>query len=902
MQVTPRANERQAFMSSKMYVYCGFVGLWLLVCGAWSSDTTGTEERWSCGSAKRAAPTEGGQEVPRRYAPDRRVDVRHVRIDVTPDFASRTVHGVTAITFTPIVEPLKELRLDAIDLDVLAVESQVKIAGYTTTDKAIIVSFDPPIPAGEPATVTIAYDAEPQKGLYFRTPSMGYPESDVHLFTQGESHEAPYWYPSFDYPNERFTTEVTCRVPREMTVVSNGRLVSEEIDPATGLKAVHWRQDKPHVNYLVALVAGKFGKLEARCHDIPLAFYTPPSQIQQAASSFQDTADMIEFFEREIGVPFPWDKYDQAVGDDFMAGGMENTSLTILSDRTLFTAATENIRSSENLISHELAHQWFGDYVTCKDWSHIWLNEGFATYYATLYNGHHNGRDDMLYELYRTARRVTSGSDDKAVVDRRYEDAEDQFDYRAYSKGGWVLHMLRCQLGETLYRQVVKTYLERHALGTAVTEDLRSAAEELSGQSFDRFFDQWLYHPGCPKLDVAYEWSQTDKLAKITVKQTCETGGATDPFLLPTKVRFRLGDQVVDRGIVIDSAHHDFYFALAREPNVVRFDPELTLLAQVTFDKRRDMLYAQLADESDVVGRLLAVAALKEKKDTKTVAKLQDALDRDPFYGVRCEAASALREIHTDEAFDALVASRQQNDARVRLQVVREIGEFYRTQVPALMQTLLADEKNPEILMAAIESLGRFQSPETHETLCRYLQSSSYRNELAGAAIEAVRSLDDPTFIPDLMTSLRENERQFQSRKFGEGLDTLAHIAREQEDRTQVREFIAGYVNHPRQAIRGGAIAALGTLGDPGAIPIVETFCVEKPHDRIQRQAKEAMDKLREKKPLVPEEVIELRKTVDELKKDTDKLKEQIEDLKKQNQAKEQGPPTAETQTDPNVQ
>ena len=181
-----------------------------------------------------------------------------------------------------------------------------------------------------------------------------------------------------------------------MTVLSNGRLVSEEKDPATGLVAVHWSQEKPHANYLITLVAGYFKKIEDKHNDVPLAFYTPPSELQEAAGSFRDTKDIMAFFEEEIGVPYPWPKYDQVCVNDFVAGGMENTSCTTLTDNTLFTEATENIRDSEGLVSHEMAHQWFGDLVTCKDWSDIWLNEGFATYYETLYAGHKNGRDSML--------------------------------------------------------------------------------------------------------------------------------------------------------------------------------------------------------------------------------------------------------------------------------------------------------------------------------------------------------------------------------------------------------------------------------------------------------------------------------------------------------------------------
>lgn len=834
-----------------------------------------------CGSALRLAPAGEGDAFS-RYAPDRPVDITHVTIDVTPDFDARTIQGITTIAFAPLVKPLTQLRLDAIDLNVASVESQSPLAGYSNTDHSITIAFNPPVAPGETTTVTIHYSAEPQRGLYFRTPSLGYPEGDSHLFTLGECHDGPCWYPGFDYPNERFSSEVICRVPPEMTALSNGRLVSQEIDPQTGLKAVRWLQEKPHVNYLIALAAGRFEKVESRCGDIPLAFYAVPSQIAQASTSLEGTAEMIEFFEQELGVPYPWDRYDQVAVADFPAGGMENTSMTILTDGTLFTRETENIRSSQDLVAHELVHQWMGDLVTCKDWSHLWLNEGFAVYYETLYDGHCNGRDSLLYKLLSSARGIISQPDDRPVVDRRYKNADEQFDYRSYAKGGWVVHMLRCQLGDALFLDVIRTYLERHALGTVVTEDLRRIVEELSARNFDRFFDQWLYRGGCPSLQVAYEWLHQDKLAKITVKQT----QAGEPFLLPTKVRFHVGTETFDRDVTIDAAQHDFYFALPAEPRIVRFDPELTLLARVAFDVPREMLYAQLENQADVVGRLLAVDALKGETDGRTIAKLKEAVDGDRFYGVRIEAVSALQEIHTDEAFDALIDSQEQSDARVRLRVVQAVGAFYRPEVPTCMENVLADEKNPEILMAAIRSLGRFHSPQTRETVSRYLQSTSYRNELAVAAIDAIDTLNDSTFIPELTAVLRDREGQFRSWDFARGLDVLARIARDQDDRTNVREFLVGCVHCRRPAIRGGALSAMGTLGDPKAIPVVETFRGDDRRDPIRRQAGEALDRLREKKPLVPEEIIELRRTVDELRKEVDTLKEQINDMRKQSQAK----------------
>ncbi len=254
---------------------------------------------------------------------------------------------------------------------------------------------------------------------------------------------------------------------------------------------------------------------------------------------------------------------------------------------------------------------------------------------------------------------------------------------------------------------------------------------------------------------------------------------------------------------------------------------------------------------------------------------------------MRLDASSALQEIHTDEAFKALADSMDQNDARVRLRVVEDLGRFYRSEVLSLMQSVLAREQNPEVLAAAIRATGRYTGPQTREVIDRYLRSTSYRNELAGAAIAALRTFDDASYVDELMAALRDSERQYRSWDFAAARATLAYLARNEEDRTTVRQFLAGYVNHPRQSIQAGAIGALGTLGDPKAIPIIETFQGREPRDWVEQRAVEAADKLRENKPLVPDEVVELRKTLDELKEQTGKLKEEIEDLKKKSSATE---------------
>jgi aminopeptidase N len=859
------------------------VFLLALTVPAWAHETSVEEQTLAgCGRCLRADDGRNDASVDPQYAPDRRVDILHVAIDVTPDFQTRTIKGATTIRFSPIARALHELSLDAVELDVARVTSSAALADYTVTDRKITLLFRPPVPPGQETTVTITYQAEPRRGLYFRTPELGYDEADMHLFSQGETHEAPYWYPNYDYPNERSTSEVTCRVPLDMTVLSNGRLISAVVDPHTGLKAVTWLQDKPHVNYLIALAAGRFQKIETRQGKVPLAFYTPASSIDLAATSFAGTADMLTFYEKEIGVPYPWDKYDQVVVRDFVAGGMENTTLTILTDNTLFTPETENIHSSQSLVAHEFVHQWFGDYVTCKDWSHVWLNEGFATYYENLYDGHRNGRDSLLYGLYRSAQwLVRDRADEKPIVCRHYRDADEQFDYRTYSKGAWVLHMLRTDLGEDLFRRCIRTYLERNACGCAVTGDLVAVVEELSGRSFDRFFDQWVYHAGFPKLTVSYEWLAADGLAKVSVRQTQDVSEKVMLFHFCTKVRFLVDGKLVDKELVVRAKEHDFYFPLAKEPAVVRFDPDYGLLAKVTFAKPTAMLYAQLADQNDVVGRLLAIAALKDKKDHKTVARLKTALNEDSFWGVRSAASQALRDIHTDEAFDALAGSLEQADARVRLQVVRDLTGFYRPECLDWTKKVLAQEKNPEIIAAAVQNLGRYHSAETRALVGRYLAAESFQKRLPLAAVEAMQMLDEPNFVEPLREVLGGGPHGWPAWRFAAALNALAHLAREQEEKTNIREFLAGYVNHPHTGIQTGALGALGTLGDPKAIPILRTFLQGEPDDRVERTAREALDKLQERKKLAPDEVIELRQVVEELKKEQQKTKEELESIKK---------------------
>jgi aminopeptidase N len=835
----------------------------------------------------------------RQYAPSREIDITHQALDVTPDFDRRSVAGTIRIEFQPIAKPLAELKLDAVDLAVARVETSAALLGWQNTGEQLILTFKDAIPADTASWVKITYSAEePAKGLYFRTPAMGYKEGDTHLWTQGEMHEARHWFPSYDYPNEKFTTEMICRVPDGMVALSNGKLVSQERDTNTGLVAWRWLQEQPHVNYLVTLCAGYFEKIEDRYNDIALAFWTPPSQIGFAKNSFAGTKEMLAYYEQETGLKYPWARYDQVVVDDFTWGGMENTTQTTLTDRTLFPDELAGTRSSLGLVAHELIHQWFGNYVTCKDWSHIWLNEGFASYYEALYREHAHGRDEFLWDMLGKSRSVLDRPNDVIpIVYRGYDDPVEQFGFRAYPKGAWILHMLRSQLGPDLYQRCVQTYLERHPFGVVTTEDLVKVIEELSGRDWDRFFDQYVYHAHQPSLKVAYSWDERSKLAKVSIQQTQTLGPTVRLFHLPLKIRFKAGTAITDGIAHVSQPSEDFYFALPGKPEIVRVDPDYAWLAKIEFPLPSEMLHAQLIDPSDMIGRVLAIEQLAKKQDKTTVGKLQQALNTDPFWGVRLEAAKALRQIHNDDARTALLAATDQPDARVRREVIQGIASFYREETPDALAQAIVNETNPDLQADVIRALAAYPVEAVKDTLINHLRSTSYKQMLAEAAVDAIRSQANPAYLDVLLRVLSEREGDFTTGGFSSGLHALAVLAAEEEDKTVYREFLLRHVNHLKRGVQLAAIRALGTLGDPQSLAVLATYAAGSKESPRTRAAEDAIRRLREGRPQAVE-VGTLRNEVMALQKQNRELKEQFEETVKRieaaGQAAEAAAPTPE--------
>jgi aminopeptidase N len=626
----------------------------------------------------------------------------------------------------------------------------------------------------------------------------------------------------------------------------------------------------------MAVAAGYFHKLEGKVGKLPLAIFVPPSEKDQAQSAFEDTQKIMEFYQEEIGVPFPWDKYYQVYCHDFLAGGMENTSCTFNAVGALHPASVGQLETVHRLNAHELAHQWFGDLLTCRDWSQLWLNEGFASYYTVLFEEVKNGRDGQLLSLRKERQRVIDANDQRPIVWKDYGEPMEQFDDRAYPKRAWVLHMLRSQLGKTLYQQAIKLYVTRNRNQNVVTEDLQKCFEEVSGRSLDQFFDQWVHHGSVPQPTTEAQWDEKQLLLKVTIKQTQKVDEKALLFNLP--IPLRVTHEVEDKEVTevfmchLTKSEQEYSFPLTTAPSMVRFDPELTVLAKWNTTPPRKELETML--RADFMSQLLAVEALGKQTDDAAIALLERKLTGDAHYAIRTEACKSLQAIAKPQARQVLLANLNIADERVRKAVVDAVGGYFHRDVrDALVQQATA-EQNPAILAAIITNLAAW--PDVDVT--PYLKTPSYHNMVAFAAQNVLGQQRKTEALPQLIEMVQQQPRQFGMRNFGACLQTLGSLARDQAT-SHVQPLLIQWLQANQEEIRTGAAAALGELADEKSIPALQAVAKLK-LDAAAPAATSAIAKINARKQ-TPEQSQAAWRKVEELSQRAETLEKKLEKLER---------------------
>ena len=513
-------------------------------------------------------------------------DALHYKIVASFDRAKHEVRGDTTVTLKPLAANFTTVDLDAVGLSFsqVTLEPSGKPLKYTTGEGQVIVTLDKPYAPSDTINIRLVYTATPKKGVYFvdALNTGGQEQRSAQIWSQGEPDEARHWFPSFDFPSDKATTEQVLTTEKENSVIANGELLSKK-ENADGTVTWHYKMPVPHSVYLLSFVIGKYARIDDKHKEIPLGFYVYPGREALGTKAFGTTKDMMAIFENVTGVAYPYNKYDQTMVSAFQFGGMENITATTMADTEIAMANVDFLHGAvEDLVSHELGHSWFGNLVTCKNWAELWLNEGFATFMEAVYKEKKYGRPLYIKKVEEDAEEFIAEDatvkNNHGLFNMQAGNVNALFDRSGvtYSKGGAVIHTLREQVGEENFWKAINLYLNRHKFANVESTDLKAAMEETSKQDLDWFFNQWVYGIGYPKLTVAPVWNAAKKTLTVTVNQTQPAVGLnTAAYRLPMSVEFRYGAGAPDsQDIDISKRTQVFTYKLPRKPSAIVLDKE----------------------------------------------------------------------------------------------------------------------------------------------------------------------------------------------------------------------------------------------------------------------------------------------------------------------------------------
>lgn len=826
------------------------------------------------------------EQTPRRYAPDRVVDVQHICLELSFELEKKKLNGIAKISFAPIDAGVREIVLDACDMDLGNVTLDGKPVAIQYDGAKLRVRFSEPPPADKVATIAIPYSVtKPKAGIYFVAPDANYPKKPVEVWTQGQDEDARYWFPCFDYPNEKATSEIVVTVPKNFNTLSNGKLLEVKETPEG--KVFHWRHDVPHVAYLVTLVVGEFVEVKDEWDGIPVTYYHHPGDEGRAANSFARTPEMVKFFSEKIGVRYPYAKYSQIPVTDFIFGGMENTTATTQTAFTLHDNRAHLDFTSNPLVSHELAHQWFGNLLTCRDWSHGWLNEGFTTYMECCWEQHEHGDEHFRYYMLQEMERYLDedkSSYRRPIVCNRYDEPIELFDRHLYEKGGCVQHMIRFLLGEKLFWKAIQHYTKQNAGRCVVTPDWQRAIEETTGKNLDEFFEQWVFGGGHPDFKLGFSHDAAKKLAVLTVTQTQKADDLTAIFKLPVAVAFTKlkEDGAIERReeqlVHVEKGEHRFNIPLDFEPDFVTFDVGNWITKTLDVSGLPEtMLIQQLQHDSDKIGRVHAARELGKKASRRAVEALGKALAADAPWFVHAEIAQAIGNVGNTAALEILLAHVSIAHPKARRAVVKALGEFRNETraADALLAILSKGDPSYFVEAEAAASLGKTRDSRARTAIEQALAGKDSFNEVIRiSAIDGLVALDDPAGLAKIREFAKPGVPVRLRAAALTKLGTLGKLAEERERRA-IRKDLEEVLEESDFFVSLGVIAGLKELGDPeagAALKRKERIAVD---GRIKARARKAAADLAQK-AAGPKQLKDLRDQLDEVRKQNKQFEERL--------------------------
>src|SRR5262245_46083798 len=790
------------------------------------------------------------------HTPDRRVAIKHLKLDLRFDSQPHTVEGSATFTLSPMNDGLTHFELDIAEMAIesvtlTAVEKRStgdlpKSSGQTgarpgsqlarrlefeTRPDKLDIELDRPYTRNEQLTIEIAYSCSPRKGLFFVEPDEAYPNKPRQIWSQGENEDAHWWFPCHDVTNQKMTTEMIATDESTFFELSNGELIGVLENDGQGTRTFHWSQSQPHPAYLVTIVIGEYEALGDDYDGLPISYYVYKDRVREGQRLFAATPRMINFFEEKFGYAYPYPKYSQVIVDDFLFGAMENTSASTFTDRCLLDDHAAIDLNYDDIVAHELAHQWWGDLVTCKDWSHIWLNESFATYSEYLWNEDARGRDEARFSLFQdflTYLREDRTSYRRLIVFNRYRFSEDLMDRHAYEKGSCILDMLRLELGDDAFFRTLAHYLNKHEFGNVETNDFKVAIEEATGQNLHWFFDQWLYGAGHPELEVGYEWRREQNLLKLSVKQVQKLEHKTRAFRFPVEIEIVTvepgevieTEQRATYRVVVEKAEQDFYFPSESKPRMVLFDKGHRIFKAMRFEKSAQELIFQLGRADEAMDRARAARELGVFKGEEAVGALRETLLGDDFYGVRMAAAVSLGEIGGDVARGAVIeAYRLSKDSRVRRACVWALGNFKDDEAIQVLGEALGKDESYYVAVAAARALANIGGDKPFDILRASISRASWQEVIAAAIYNGLAQAKEKRAVELAIDHSKYGERAPIRVAAIACLGALGKELNKEKKDDHVVDHLIGLLKDKAVRARLGAVRALGKVGNKRALP-----------------------------------------------------------------------------------
>jgi len=688
-------------------------------------------------------------------------DLVHTKLDVKFDYDKSYMYGKEWVTLKPHFYPTDSLTLDAKGMDIHKI-AVVKNGNneplkYDYDGMILRIHLDKTYKKEEKYTIYLDYTSKPNelkvegsaaindaKGLYFINPKGEEKDKPTEIWTQGETESNSAWFPTIDKPDQKTTDEIIMTVPDKYVTLSNGTLVAQKKN-MDGTRTDDWKMDLPHSPYLFMMAVGDFAIIKDHYKDKPVNYYVEKAYAPYAQQIFGNTPEMIAFYSKTLGVEYPWPKYSQIVVRDYVSGAMENTTATLHGEflnKNSRQLLDDTYDFDEDVIAHELFHQWFGDLVTCESWSNLTVNESFADFSESLWAEHKYGKDAADDHGYKDMEGYINGAkegDDYNLVRFYYSNREDVFDGVTYQKGGRILNMLRNYVGDSAFFKALNLYLTTNKFKNGEAQQLRLAFEDVTGQDMNWYWNQWYYNKGYPKLNVDYVYDDNAKNVKVIINQTQDSNNI---FKLPIAIDIYNGAKKERHKVWVENRSDTFTFSYDTKPDLINVDGDKIVLCEKKDNKSLENFIHQYKYAGLYLDRREAIDYCSKNQDDPKALDLLMLAMKDKFFGLRMYTIGKLdlKKDSVKQAAEPILADIAAHDTRtvVRASAITALAKYKKPEYKPLFEKAVNDSSY-SVAGSALDALSMIDSTEAFndaKRLSKFPAKGKLNNSIANVLIK----------------------------------------------------------------------------------------------------------------------------------------------------------------------